>query len=143
MIQYLYPAKKKPIKVTTALKKKIDPLDWRTVYHIKEWKDSFGFCTAIELDNNKIRYCNYITKYITKDVKKIFGKYYWSSKNILRDTDNSYSNISRSELMSNKLFKGKIITPRGLKLASDMQMTSKYMSKKILSTLLIIILYFA
>lgn len=111
----LVPSHKKPIKVTTAIRRKIDPLDWRTVYHVQEWRDSFGYCTAIQLDSNKTQYCNYITKYITKDTKKIFGKYYWSSRNIVRETENTYSNIPYSDFISNKIFKGKIITPPGTK----------------------------
>lgn len=57
----------------------------RTVYNVPEWK--YGFSTAIELDDNKIKVGNYVMKYITKGSDKIFGKYFWSSKNIKREPE--------------------------------------------------------
>lgn len=62
----------------------------KTVYNISDWK--YGFSTAILLDGERARVGYYITKYITKDNDKIFGKYYWSSKNIIRDTEVRYIN---------------------------------------------------
>lgn len=54
--------------------------DGRTVYNLASW--SFGFSTAIKLVGNRINTAYYITKYITKDCKKIFGKFFWHSRNI-------------------------------------------------------------
>lgn len=56
---------------------------YKKIYNIDNWR--FGWSTAIPCDNNKLRLARYVTKYITKDEKKIFGKYYWSSKNIERE----------------------------------------------------------
>lgn len=56
---------------------------YKPIYNIDNWR--FGWSTAIPCDNNKLRLARYVTKYITKDEKKIFGKYYWSSKNIERE----------------------------------------------------------
>lgn len=55
----------------------------KVVYNCPEWR--YGFTTAIPLDDQKIRVANYVTKYITKGSDKIFGKYFWSSKNIQRE----------------------------------------------------------
>lgn len=56
---------------------------YKMIYNIDNWR--FGYSTAIPCDNNKLRLARYITKYITKEDKKVFGKYYWSSKNIVRE----------------------------------------------------------
>ena len=50
------------------------------IYNLLDWK--LGFSTCIPIDENYQRTCNYITKYITKDSQKIFGKWYLSSRNI-------------------------------------------------------------
>ena len=52
----------------------------KTVYNLKSW--SFGWSTAIKLTGDRLRIARYVTKYITKDVKKIFGKFYWHSQNL-------------------------------------------------------------
>lgn len=53
----------------------------KTVYNITNWR--YGFSTAIPCDNSS-RLASYVTKYVTKDSKKIFGRFYLSSKNIVR-----------------------------------------------------------
>lgn len=78
---------KKPVKLKTLQNLGISSDTCKKVYNIKEWQDSFGFCTAIPLYGNKVAIARYITKYITKDNDKIFGKYYWSSKNLVREPD--------------------------------------------------------
>ena len=50
------------------------------IYNLVDWR--LGFSTCIPIDENYQRTCNYITKYITKDTQKIFGKWYLSSRNI-------------------------------------------------------------
>lgn len=55
----------------------------RKVYNIPSWK--YGFSTAVPVEGDKLRLSCYITKYITKESKPIFGKYYWSSRNIIRE----------------------------------------------------------
>lgn len=72
----------------------------KIIYNCPEWK--YGFTTAIPLDDNKMRIANYVTKYLTKGNDKIFGKYYWSSKNIQREpqtilTDTAYDEIPGQE----------------------------------------------
>lgn len=56
----------------------------RTIYNLPQWK--IGFSTAIELDKNKGLVARYITKYITKESKKIFGNFYLAGgKTLVRD----------------------------------------------------------
>lgn len=69
----------------------------KVIYNCPEWR--YGFTTAIPLDEQKIRVANYVTKYITKGSDKIFGKYFWSSKNIQREphvilTDTDFSAVT-------------------------------------------------
>lgn len=69
----------------------------KVIYNCPEWR--YGFTTAIPLDDQKIRVANYVTKYITKGSDKIFGKYFWSSKNIQREphvilTDTDFSAVN-------------------------------------------------
>ena len=55
----------------------------RVIYNCADWK--YGFTDAVHLDHNIMRVANYVMKYITKGSDKIFGKYFWSSKNIQRE----------------------------------------------------------
>ena len=69
----------------------------KVIYNCPEWR--YGFTTAIPLDDQKIRVANYVIKYITKGSDKIFGKYFWSSKNIQREphvilTDTDFSEVN-------------------------------------------------
>lgn len=79
------PNHKKPMKIETAKRKGIPIDDCKTVYNLPQW--SLGFTTAIPLskddrDNTALEI--YVTKYITKDLKKIFGKFYLSGGSIAR-----------------------------------------------------------
>lgn len=44
------------------------------VLNVPGWR--FGFSTAIPMDDNKLAVSKYITKYVTKDMQKIFGNFY-------------------------------------------------------------------
>ncbi len=57
--------------------------NYKPIYNIDSW--GFGWSTALPCDENKLALARYITKYVTKEDKKIFGKYYWSSKNLQRE----------------------------------------------------------
>jgi Geminivirus Rep catalytic domain. len=50
--------------------------DGKIIYNMPQW--SLGFSTAIQLDEQKERVSRYITKYVTKDFKKIFGSFYYA-----------------------------------------------------------------
>lgn len=73
---------KRPMMDSTALARGLNPEDGQIVYNVPEWR--YGFTTAIKVYGDSGKLAFYLTKYLTKDMKKIFGKYYWSSKNIVR-----------------------------------------------------------
>lgn len=55
----------------------------KTIYNMPQWK--YGWSTAIDLDGSKVAVAKYITKYITKDFKKIFGSFYYAGgKGLIR-----------------------------------------------------------
>lgn len=63
----------------------------RTVYNVDNWK--YGFSTAIPLDENTERVANYVTKYITKDMKRIAGNFYFAGgKGLKRKPDEVFFN---------------------------------------------------
>lgn len=76
--------------------KGINPDSFKTVYNIDDWK--FGYSTAIPVDNSAVRLARYVTKYICKDCRKIFGKFYWSSRNIVREPQIIYDNVDYSDI---------------------------------------------
>lgn len=59
------------------------------IYNMPDWK--LGYSTCIPIDENYERTCNYIAKYLTKDAvkatHKIFGKWYFSSRNLVKKPD--------------------------------------------------------
>nr|DAW66239.1 MAG TPA: protein of unknown function DUF1424 [Inoviridae sp.] len=75
--------------------------DGRIVYNMPQW--SYGFSTAIQLDDQRQRVSAYMTKYVTKEFKKIFGNFYYagghglvrSPEIVLCDTD--YYEINSQE----------------------------------------------
>ena len=86
----------KPLKIDTIKRLHIcdklgcDISDLPVVYNVSDWR--YGFSTAIQTYGQMSNLAFYVTKYITKDVKKIFGKFFWSSKNIVRKTKEIYCN---------------------------------------------------
>lgn len=52
------------------------------IYNMVDWK--YGYSTCIPIDENYEATCNYLVKYITKDSDKIFGKWYLSSRNLIK-----------------------------------------------------------
>ena len=71
------------------------------VYNVTSWE--WGWSTAIRVySSTRIKLALYVTKYVTKNTRKIFGKYYWSSQNLQRDVetiylDNDYCEVNLSE----------------------------------------------
>lgn len=51
-------------------------LDGKTIYNMPQWK--FGFSTAIEITGDRSRVSKYITKYVSKEFRKIFGSFYYA-----------------------------------------------------------------
>lgn len=106
-----YKGYKKPMTDYTAVRKGLNPDDGKVVYNLKKWK--FGFTTCIKTYGDPINVAYYITKYITKDCKKIFGKFFWHSRK-LKKPDIIVEHMDYEEIQS-KEFKGafKYIFRRG------------------------------
>lgn len=77
----------------------------RPIYNLLSW--SWGFSTAIPLDNNRLAVAKYITKYVTKDVHKIFGNLYLAG-NVKRDVpeERTYINFSKFSGVEYQLIDG-------------------------------------
>jgi len=91
----------KPVTLKTIEEKNLHVRN--VVYNIPEWK--YGFSTAIPVENNSAALAFYITKYITKGNNKIFGKYYWSSRNCNRDPQIIYSNTDFNSVSKSAITK--------------------------------------
>lgn len=48
----------------------------QTIFNMPQW--TLGYSTAIALDDQKERVSRYITKYVTKEFRKIFGSFYYA-----------------------------------------------------------------
>lgn len=57
----------------------------RPVFNMTDWV--LGYSTCVPLDENYEKAVSYITKYITKQENKIFGKWYLSSRSIKKGPD--------------------------------------------------------
>ncbi len=70
----------------------------RTIYNVDNWK--LGFSTAIIMDGDNENVSKYVTKYVTKDSRKIFGKFYYSGgKNLVREVPTTYFNSDYNKLV--------------------------------------------
>ncbi len=71
---------KKPMRDDVAIRKGLRPDTGKTVYNLANW--SFGFSTCMKTYGDTLNVAYYITKYITKDCSKIFGKFFWHSRSL-------------------------------------------------------------
>lgn len=60
------------------------------IYNLPQWR--YGWSTALPVYDSGAKLAVYITKYVTKGNDKIFGRYYWSSRNIIRSPEIMYMN---------------------------------------------------
>lgn len=90
--------KMKPIKESTLRKKGFKPDDEEVqkVYNVNNFV--YGFSTAVELDENCEGVARYMTKYITKDLQKIFGNYYFCGGNVVRELPYFITNLSYEDI---------------------------------------------
>lgn len=74
----------KSIKLTRATKRGKPRFDkhGRAVYNMTEWP--YGWSTVVPLDDDSQKVAAYIAKYITKQSTKILGKYYLSSRDLVK-----------------------------------------------------------
>lgn len=80
---------KKPWKLETAKAAGISPSNYHTIYNVDDWR--FGWSTCERVYGTPEKIATYIQKYMVKDMKKIFGKYYWSSQGICREPQILYT----------------------------------------------------
>lgn len=80
----------KPLKIDTIRRKHLESDVMAVVYNLPQW--SFGFSTAIPVYGDGGALATYVTKYMTKATTKIFGNYYWSSRDLVREPETVYSN---------------------------------------------------
>ncbi len=83
---YKIPDHKKPVKLSTLKRLGLSPEGEgvHKVYNVDDF--NLGWSTAIKLDDNKLAVCKYVTKYITKDNRKIMGKFYYAGGHGLQST---------------------------------------------------------
>ncbi len=67
-----------------------------TIYNMPQWK--YGFSTAIRLYGDVEHTAKYITKYITKDLKKIFGSFYFAGGGVNRNPNTIVFNADYREI---------------------------------------------
>ena len=68
------------------------------IFNMPQWK--YGFSTAIMLDENNKRVSHYITKYLSKDFRKIFGNFYYAGGSIIREPPSRLLNIDYDLIQS-------------------------------------------
>lgn len=66
------------------------------IYNMPQWK--LGWSTAIELYGDKLNCARYITKYVNKDFRKIFGNFYYSGGGVVRSPTTIYSNLDYDKI---------------------------------------------
>ena len=92
----LYRGCPKAIYDSTAIKRGYKVSDGHIVYNVPLWK--FGFTHAIKTYNGPQFAARYFMKYITKENKEVFGRYYWSSRNLQRSPDMVYDTVDFDDL---------------------------------------------
>lgn len=70
--------------------------DGHTIFNMPQWK--YGFSTAIRLYGDVEHTAKYITKYITKDLKKIFGSFYFAGGGVDRNPNTVVYNSEYREI---------------------------------------------
>lgn len=74
-------SKKKPVRLST-YERYYKGQPYSTVYNVTDW--AVGFSTAVKLDDKPHAVANYISKYITKDSRKVGGRWYLSGGELNR-----------------------------------------------------------
>lgn len=94
--------------------------DGKPIFNMPQWL--YGFSTAIELTGESLNVARYITKYISKDFRKVYGSFYFAGGKGLKRSppvklyDKSYEQINVQEYYNQgaKLgFKYQTIEPNG------------------------------
>lgn len=85
------PSFTKPVRISTALKHGISLDECMTIYNLPQW--SLGYSMAYATYGDITNCAKYITKYITKDIDKIFGNFYYAGGDIIRDVPFRLSDV--------------------------------------------------
>lgn len=88
---------KRPMRNSTAKKYGLNPDNALPVYNLQSWR--FGFTTCIPVYGDKQQLAYYVTKYLTKDIRRIFGRYFWHSRD-LEKPKIVYSNVDYDSIPS-------------------------------------------
>lgn len=86
----------RPVKFETLQKHNINLEYCQKVYNVTNWK--YGFSTAIKCYGQPQILAFYVTKYVTKDIQKIFGKYYYCGGNLQKRPLTTYEDLDFYEL---------------------------------------------
>ena len=80
---------KKPVFSNSGLKDNVG----RSIYNLPAW--SYGFSTCIKLDDNVDFVSRYVLKYVTKDIGKITGNFYYAGgKGLQREPERLFLNLN-------------------------------------------------
>ena len=95
---YKIPGKKAPVKINTLTRRKLDKNspNIKDVFNVVGFP--YGFSTAVKIEGNSERVAMYMTKYIVKDLDKIFGSYYKAGGKIKRELDFALVNLDFDEV---------------------------------------------
>lgn len=96
-----YKGYKKPMRDYKAIRLGLNPEEGKIVYNIPNWR--FGFTTCIKTYGDSCAVSHYISKYLTKDCSKIFGKFFWHSRG-LRKPDISVDTVDYDSVCSKEYF---------------------------------------
>ena len=93
----LIPQRKKPVKLSNAVKICPDLSKHKIVYNLSNWK--YGHSTLIKFEkcddgyNGTTAIAKYLVKYLTKDLTKIMRNYYYAGGHLQREVKTDYRNI--------------------------------------------------
>lgn len=75
--------------------------DGRTIYNLDNWK--YGWTTAIKLDDNHEAVCRYISKYVSKELRRILPNFYYAGgQGLKREPETAYFNTDYKEFDGNE-----------------------------------------
>lgn len=66
--------------------------DGKIIYNMPDWK--YGFSTCMEITGDREATARYITKYISKAFRKIFGNFYYAGGRVKRRPPTTYVNVN-------------------------------------------------
>ena len=75
----------------------------QNIYNSDSW--TYGFSTVIKLEGSYQRVINYVVKYISKEKKRVFGKFYFAGgKDLKREVHTTYTNVNYEAIKTDKVY---------------------------------------